>query len=482
MIDGAKLLGRQEPRLRSCPAYRDTHGARCVQLAALAGLNLDPWQRLVLDDGLAYDRDARNWISRTVALVVPRQNGKGSILEALELYALFGLKLRYIIHTAHELKTARGHFTRMKNLIEGAPDLAAKVRQYRNSTDEISIELQTGQKLHFIARSTGSGRGFTADLLILDEAMILGPEALAALLFTVSAKPHAQVWWAGSAGLETSEALTKLRNRALAGGRSRFCYLEWSVPSADETPDGVDPDPDDEGTWAAANPGYGRRIMADAILDERDTLPEVQFLRERLGVWFVAGGSVVLPEPWWNACADPTSQLTEPAWLAIDVQPDRALASISGASRRPDGLVHVETLDNRQGTGWIVDRIAGITERRAVRGVVVDMRSAAASLVPALQVAKVDVIEVNTAEYGQACGQMYDGVRDATIRHRGQLVLAAAVDAGRKRTMGDAWAWHRRDAGSDITPLVSATLALHAALAAPDAKPSKVSTTFYSYA
>src|ERR1035441_6198666 len=82
------LLGDQRPRIASVPASSWSEGERVTDLAAAAGLYLDDWQRWVLDQGLGR-RDDRMWAAFEVALIVSRQNGKGSILEALALAALF---------------------------------------------------------------------------------------------------------------------------------------------------------------------------------------------------------------------------------------------------------------------------------------------------------------------------------------------------------------------------------------------------------
>jgi hypothetical protein len=47
------------------------------------------------------------------------------------------------------------------------------------------------------------------------------------------------------------------------------------------------------------------------------------------------------------------------------------------------------------------------------------------------------------------------------LRHIDQTPLTAAVQGARKRPLLDAWAWNRKDATTDITPLVAVTLAMH---------------------
>jgi hypothetical protein len=47
------------------------------------------------------------------------------------------------------------------------------------------------------------------------------------------------------------------------------------------------------------------------------------------------------------------------------------------------------------------------------------------------------------------------------VRYRApQPELSAALAGATKRSLGDAWAWSRRNSAVDISPLVAATLAL----------------------
>ena len=85
---GASIVaGAQEPRISLVPDYVASTGPDAIELAALAGLHLDPWQQLVLTHSLGERPDGK-WAAFEVGLVVPRQNGKGSILEARELAGL----------------------------------------------------------------------------------------------------------------------------------------------------------------------------------------------------------------------------------------------------------------------------------------------------------------------------------------------------------------------------------------------------------
>src|SRR5699024_3149953 len=120
-----------------------------------------------------------------------RQNGKNAVVEILELYALTILGFR-VLHTAHEVKTARKAFLRLASFFENdreRPDLAGMVKSIRQANGQEQIFLTNGGSVEFIARSKNSGRGFTVDMLVCDEAQECPEEAQAALLPTFPAAP-----------------------------------------------------------------------------------------------------------------------------------------------------------------------------------------------------------------------------------------------------------------------------------------------------
>ena len=106
--------GVQLPRIESVPLFVTSAADDAVDLAAAAGLVLDPWQEYVLRGSLGERADGR-WAAFRACLVLPRQNGKNAVLEARELAGalLFGEKL--IIHTAHEFKTTYNSMVTLMN-------------------------------------------------------------------------------------------------------------------------------------------------------------------------------------------------------------------------------------------------------------------------------------------------------------------------------------------------------------------------------
>ena len=466
------LYGAQRPRIETVPPYVSSAGPEAIALAASAGLQLDPWQQHALTAGLGETADGRH-SAFEVAVTVSRQNGKGSIIEARELAGLFLLGERLIIHSAHEFKTAIEAFRRIESLIVNTDHLRKRVARVRRTTGEEAIELLTGQRLRFLARSGGSGRGFTGDCIILDEDMILGDDAMGALMPTMAAVEDPQVWYLGSAGIGAqSIQLARLRRRALAAMESgepdpSLAYLEWSISAHLKECATNCTDHDDPATpesVAKANPALGYRLTLEHTERERRTMGAEIFARERLGVgdypdeegdtWSVIGKDA------WESLADGDSEPQGPYAFAIDTTPERSHTSICVAGRN-GAAVHVEVIENRPGTQWVLDRAAELQERWKPRCWVIDPSSPAGSFIKELEERLgVEVVKPKARDVAQATGQFYDAVISRQLVHiGGQAPLTIALAGARRRDLGEAWAWARRGVGVDISPLVGVTLA-----------------------
>jgi phage terminase large subunit-like protein len=446
--------------VRSVPPRVATQGPDAVDLAAVAGLFLDPWQEDVLADILAI-RGGGLPAARTAALIVPRQNGKGSVAEAYVLEGMFLANASLITYTAHEYRTAQEMFFRIRQLIASTPSLDKRVSAVRLANGEQSVELRSGARLKFMARTSGSGRGFSGDRIVLDEAQHLTAAQMAALVPTLATRPHAQVLMMGSAPSPTAEVLPALMERGRAADPS-VCYLEWSVAdSSDQV------DLDDRELWAQANPGYGIRLGDEAILAERSLLDSESFARERLGIISGGGHEAVIDRELWRRLADHDSQIAGRVTFGIDSTPDRSWTSICAAGRRADGRAHIEVIDHRPGLGWVVERLDDLTDRWDPTGVMVDPAGPAGSLVAELEERGIPVETVSAREHAQAAGDLLEAITDEQLRHLDQPPLNAAADVARRRPLGDLWAWHRRDASAVISPLVAAGLALRGSTAPP---------------
>jgi phage terminase large subunit-like protein len=434
---------------------------------------LDPWQVDAVHDVLA-ENDRGMWSAFESALLIPRQNGKGAILECIELADLFLFDAELIIHTAHEFKTAQEAFRRVLFLVENSDDLRKKVSRVRTSHGEEGIELINGRRLRFLARSNGSGRGFSADRLIYDEAYELPEETVAASLPIMSARPNPGLIYASSAALDKSKMLRAVMARGRCeGGRpadENLCYIEYSAdPKADL---------DDTAEWARANPAMGYRIREEFVAKERAAMSDVTFARERLGIVDESKGATVVDMARWAELADASAEPVGRVAFAIDIPPDSSFTSIAVSGRTADGRVFAQVVERKRGTGWVVDRIEELQHEWNPTDIVLDAIGPAGDLLSAFKVAGVKITTVSMREHAQACGSFLALVTekntDGTNRfvHTNQPGLTAALESARKRDAGDAgaWLWNRRDE-TDISPIVAVTLAAYA-FTRTDAEPT----------
>jgi len=407
---------------------------------------------------LGYDEEG-NWTTTRAGLAVPRQNGKNAIIEIRELYGMIALGER-ILHTAHEVKTARKAFKRILSFFENTrkyPELAKLVLEIRKANGQEAIILKNGGSVEFAARSKSSGRGFSVDVLIMDEAQEFSDDAYEALLPTISASANPQQILTGTppGPTQNGEVFARFRESALDGtcpiGTS---WIEWSCT-------GRSVNLNDRANWAATNPALGIRLSWDFTEGERASFSDEGFARERLGMWDGVASHEVIDMGLWADLLDPESRKGRKLAFALDVAPDRSMASIAVASMREDGLWHIEIIDRRKGAPtWVVDRLAELNTKWKPLGIAMDAAGPAGSLLSDLTAKGITPTVVNAREVGQACGAFYDAAMEGRLRHRGQDELTTALAGAKQRVLGDAWAWHRKDSATDITPLVAVTLAM----------------------
>lgn len=474
------------PRICHYPPAPYSSGPEFIELAASAGLILDPWQGRDMTIGLG-EREDGKWASFQVTEIVPRQNGKDGIAEALGLGWLFLTGERLIGHSAHEYKTAMEAFRRLVALITNTDDLRRQVKRIAQANGEEAIELLNGNRMRFLARSKGAGRGFSFDKLLWNEAYALVAAQVDATLPALSARPNPQLWLMSSPPLDpgTGEALFRARNAALAGTPG-MTYIDYG---ADFTLDQIGPCRsgrcthrptedgcilDDLALRASANPAYPHRISDEAIDRERATMDPAGFARERLGAWppdLSAGYTVITKAQWERLEMDPVAAAEmagQPA-LAVDVSPRAAgpvRSTISAAYRTTGGVLVVEVLLSGPGSAWVPQALAILAGKWKPCAVVVDTGGPAGSIAADVAASGVEFVSMTGRDVAAAFGMIYDAATsenpgERIVAHVGQPELSLALRGAGTRTVGDGGtAWDRRTAATDITSLVSATHAL----------------------
>lgn len=447
--------------------------AQCAEM----GVGFDPWQEGL--GSIALGKRADGKFAATVGgivLSIPRQTGK-TFLVAMIIVALCvlfpGLT---VIWTAHHARTTTKTFQTIQGWVR-SKRIRAHLAPTRNEgiksgNGAQEIAFRNGSVILFGAREHGFGRGFDkVDIEVFDEAQILSARALddmvpatnqatmpgGALVFFLGTPPRPE---------DPGEAFTNFRSVALeckpadqvVGHSDDVVYVEFSADH--------DADPDDREQWSRANPSFPSRTPAESMQRMRRLLgDDASFKREALGIWDAQDSSRVIDEESWARVADPASMAIERLTLAIDVPPERSVASVSLAGRRADGRWHVEIDDQRKGVEWVIPWVKERLAKNRLHAVVVDEISGLVehrhgrAFLTGTNI-RVTLAGAEGRDMAIACAKFFDAVIDGTVRHTDQPQANVALSVASKRPVAGGWAWNRRDAASDITPIVSETLAL----------------------
>lgn len=459
----------QLPRILWTPPSSLSVAKRFIALGELCGCFLDPWEKFVLHEALKIDPTG-GLLAMIVVLIIARQNGKGKILEVLGLGWLFITQDELILHSAHQFKTCADAYKRLKSLICQRPELADMVKNFSNSHGNEAIKMQDDREYKFIARGAGgSGRGFPAKKLILDEAFDLPDTVLEDVLPTLTAAENPQVWLTSSPVNKEKHphglALSKIRHRALKAiaaeqASTNLSYFEWSVPDELSVLDYGD-----RFWWKFANPGWDYRPNMAAVLQaDFELMPLKSFGVEHLGKgdWFDPSdeGAVITVDQ-WHELLDEDSRIVGKRVFALDIAPYGKQAAIAVCGLNADGNLHVEVIKYGRGTGWVVDYLTTRCNNWSPLAVFYDPRTASASLEDALTDAKIPLEQIKGLQVSQAFSMFYDKcVQQKTVRHPDQPSITEALLGATTRTIGDGIAWDRREPKSDITGLVAITNAL----------------------
>lgn len=450
-------------------ANLDEAHAAIEQWERYSGKTLDSSQRLAVELMMAETSDGR-WAARTTGRAESRQNGKGDEIEVVEQWGITQ-RGEAIVHTAHEIPTAKSAHQRLVGFLEGHRDLRRLIRQVRYANGDQAIQMTSGAIIVYRTRTAGGGRGLDdISRLVVDEAQWAQPEQLASSLPILSANPNPQTNFLGSAGIiDRSDWWWQLRVRALRGEAGEFAWLEHSAEQIELSRDGrvisTAPKVEDRKAWHRANPALGDRIEEAFLEEELRTLGPALFAREHLCVWDPYPGDEggFLPfEQWVDLIiSEDDAKGQRSVCYGLAVAPNGTSAAFGSAGRLSSGDLYVDTLDARPGTDWIIPYAADLYERKKT-SIRLNPAAPEGAFVRPLTEAGVEVVEVTARQYQQGCGEVLDTIKNGAIRHLGQSPLNRAVRAVQRRDVGKdgGWVWTEPASGVDVSTLKAATLAL----------------------
>jgi hypothetical protein len=479
------LQGSQRPRLSQSPRRSvASAGDDAIAWAESLGWDaeagrgfyvLDEWQRWCIRGILSEDAGAR-LCAYVCLLLVPRQNGKNVVLEVVELYALFVLDLRLILHSAHLAETSAQHMERLWEAIQSDEALASVSRRVVANGKESIYRTDGNHRIRFRTRSKKVGRGGSPQMAVFDEALYLTDEQIQALLPSLSAQSAAKdkpiLIYASSAPVAESAVLHRIRTAIIKGDMPDAWFGEWSceLPEGDRI-QALRQLVADQSNMLLANPGMPARISPEWVMTTEYPMMSLEaFAIERLGVVFEADGdSGTLPMNLWKVCRDLESNVQNGS-VSLSVAPHGSSSAFGFAGTRADGSLHIEVVRHAPGTEWVVAAAKKAQERYG-GPILVDPRSPTSAVLADLARAGVEVRELSTADQVEACAAFERDVRNTHLRHLDQPELNAAVIGVDIRPVGESWVFSAKASTVDVQPLLAVTWAAFGAREHVEAQP-----------
>ena len=429
-------------------------------MARLLGRPLMPWQRLVADVSQELRPDGSRFY-RTVVLIVPRQQGKSSLLQAVMVDQAVAALDSSTLYTAQDRTEARRRLlTELDERTLARSPLRGHYRTRKTNGDE-SLRFPTGSTIGIVAPTKTSGHGQTLDLGVIDEAFaqtdLSLPQAFGPAMVT---RHDAQLWIVSVVGDGTDELLQHYQaegEASLTDPATRLAFFEWSAPEGDVY---------DEEVWRTCMPALGITVDADDVRADPTYGDPDEFARAYLCRRRPQQSTTAIELEAWERGAVDVLDLVDPLVFAVDVALDRTAASIAAASAVAGG-VGVELVEHRPGTAWVVDRLEHLARRHRPVAVIVDGAGPTGSLLAELERRRLPLAVWTATDIARACGWFVDEVAGGRLAHLEQAPLDAAVAGAAKLYRGDAFRWRRRTALVDLSPLYAATLAARGVTTAP---------------
>jgi phage terminase large subunit-like protein len=418
-----------------------------------------PWQVGGSDVAGEIDPVTGEWAYSLVVVIVQRQAGKTALVQSTASQrCLTGPDLG-AWYTAQKREDARDNWMQLVKRI-GRSALRKPVCKVRESNGSETVTFPNGSTYRVFAPVPDALHGKSNVFVCVDEGWafdeLRGDELTQAIVPTFTTVAG-QMWVVSAAGHAGSTWLAALRDAGRAcvdaGRRSGICYIEYGIDD--------DTDPTDLAAVAAAHPANGYTLRPQAIADAAVQMKPGEFARAYGNRWTGAPERVI-PALLWAKCADETTPLPEPGRvaLAFDVGAGDRDAAVCIAWRDNAGRAHIELVDVREGTSWLVPRLTELVRKLRPRLLVYDKFGPAVAAGDAADRARLGVRGTTTEEYTVACSTLLTAIIEGLVGIRPHPALDAAAAAAAKRAVGERWAWGRRASTDSIAGLVAATLAL----------------------
>ena len=456
------LVGAIKPRIMSPELKGNSYGDAFAEFCRSCNYELMPWQKYVADDFLTVDK-AGNFVRKTIAILVARQNGKSWLASFRILFGLFVLGEKSVVAMSSNRSMALTTFRQVISVIEANEHLREQVKLNRGmvgrfANGQESIELKNGATYKVVAATRDGARGLTADLLFIDELREISEEAMKAAKPTTRARPNSQSLFTSNAGDAYSLVLNDLRERALSYPAESLGWYEYSAPQHSAV--------DDRKAWAMANPALGITITEEVLAEAVSTDSVETIKTEMLCTWVSS-----LTSPWPNMafedCGDKTLQMGPGplTYFAFDKAQNTRTASLVAGQLLPDGRIGVGILQQWRSEVAVDDLkiaadIKGWADKYNPAGILFD-HYATQSIAQRLAVSGCKMEDVSGQQFYQACGDLLDGIVAKRIVHSGQPEFVESMNNCAAKTNEGSFRIIRRQSAGCIAAAISLAMIVH---------------------
>jgi len=286
------------PRFGSERRDRSTHGPALRATARSLGIEFMPWQADLVDVALELENGRLAY--RDVAVAVPRQSGKTTLMLSLIVHRMI---------TAPDQRIAYGAQTRLAARVKLFDTLWPMIRHsglselftLRRQTGEEGLRCKNGSILSLLSTEQSAGHGETLDLVVLDECWALTSATEQATRPAMVTRRNAQMWMLSTAGNDKSVWWRSKIEAGRLGVQTNLdkglAYFEWS---ADENTNVTDPS-----TWGRFMPALGHTITEDVVESDMAVMAPSEWRRAYANQWPDESdeGWAVIPQDVWGASA-----------------------------------------------------------------------------------------------------------------------------------------------------------------------------------
>lgn len=485
-----------------------TDGEACIKFAEdILGITLYPWQTWLLNHALELDATGKLYRFRIIITMVARQNGKTTVENILALWHMYALKSGMVIGTAQNLDRSEEAWKDCLALAELDDEMFDMIEE-SNFGHPKYFNLSNGCEYRVVAATGKGGRGFSGDLILLDELREHRTFATwAAVTMTMNARPFAQAYAFSNAGDITGVVLRY--QRALA-------HRELGWPDGDddaeilgsdadvfegldesELPEGWDeittgffewsaaPNAKRTDVWALAqaNPAMNHSDVSincpttRGLLASLRSTPPLEFDQEVLCRFVPGAEGGPWPEGQWESTRDEQATPGEDAEIVVcvEISSRRDMAYVSRAGRYNKPLEQVNAYaptekdvavvgvsEDRAGTDWIIPYL--LETRDTYKGIVIRSEAGAPTMnlledlkdteLPDGSPANLPIIEWSGSDIQAAHADVTDRLRDKAIEHLPHKGTdMAAATAVRVDQPGGGWRVDIRRSPSDTASL-----------------------------